>query len=476
MRPPGGSIQTLLSFALAGNLALAIGCSHETTPPAADSSAISPSTPSGSLATNTPPLPVPASASAPSGAVSPADSTQAAALESAMQEHLAALGDMESLLRRATQSAPIRISPQEFTPVEQRLLASHERLKAQTPTQPPRRLSHEPTALEAVTMRYRNEHLQRLHSVLGALRNLANVDNAMKPQMIALADRLEMRPHGGAPIDTPATPADAVAVKPLSAGATKDTPPSISFPAESPRTIQPRSDLARTSDGKWILKADEFHVIQKDAGRKQLPFENNDPARVTGIVASLSLREGIKRMTLAAGDSAISVWFAGNVDLSKVQPLHEVAIEGRLSIVTGVDNLPSVMQVGQVTIESEALAIKLPEVFLAFDSTAELAKAAAQPGFKDENRLIATMSRPIVVSGKVQRVETFRNEFLQDERLIMLDAASGVVVCRFGRDADAAKIRGGDELRIVALLDLGFHPGRPRDEVWLKDAYLYPSE
>jgi hypothetical protein len=399
-------------------------------------------------------VPHPNANSAASSASEPAAPTDAdlAALDTAFRDHIAALKEIDEVLKRMFENPVNQLPPGALDGPGQRAVATRQRLLELAPPPPAQpMLRHEPTPVERVMGRYSNELRELSGRVIGHLRNAAMLAGNDSEMLRALATQLEARP-GSPPRET--VPQGAVSPAPMPTGSPAP-PPAQTGPVE--------------------LTAEELWAALQGGNPKSLKLADRDKIRVTGIVSSKTVR-GFKQVTLAGAErGALMLWWGPGVDSSDVRPLQTIQVEGKLSTTSGIDNLPGLLEVSILKIVA-AEPGDPPPLFLIFSSADELVAAANEPDFRDRNRLIVSMNRPIIVSGEVATIEEFKNEYLEQEKLIILKTTTRGVACRFSLSAEAASLKPGHAVRVAALPDLGFHAGRPKEEVWLKDCWLCPEK
>jgi len=141
------------------------------------------------------------SAEAASRAESPAASdADLAALDAAFRDHIAALKEVEDVLKRMFEDPANKLPPGALAGRGHRAVATHQRLIALVPPPPAQpMLSHEPTPVEAVLKRYHNEMSQLSGRVVFHLKNAAMLSGNDSEMLRKLAAQLEARPRSAPP-------------------------------------------------------------------------------------------------------------------------------------------------------------------------------------------------------------------------------------------------------------------------------------
>jgi hypothetical protein len=136
------------------------------------------------------------SAEAASRPKSPAASdAELAALDAAFREHIAALKEVEDVLKRMFEDPTNKLPPGALDGPGKRAVATYQRLIALVPPPPAQpMLSHEPTPVEAVLKRYHNELSQLSGRVVFHLKNAAMLSDNDADALRKLAAELEARP------------------------------------------------------------------------------------------------------------------------------------------------------------------------------------------------------------------------------------------------------------------------------------------
>ncbi len=387
------------------------------------------------------------------GAATQADSARVGAIESAFNDHFSSLSQIDELLIRTIQNPGATLPMTDIDAIGRQAVASRQRLLSLIPKHAPAR-SHTPTPVEAAVRRNAGQLTQRTQSVVFNLRNSAELYPQHAEPLRALAELLAARPGA---------PSESVAQSPQPKARPTRLPPK-----PMPKPAEPTGPFECTAEVLWARL--------KRVDRSLPRLRNGTPVRVTGVLGSCRYRGRLGAVTLATAEKgAMSLYFGPDVERSHLRPLQRVTVEGELSTVTGLDNLASLLSISSIQVLSEEQVETPPPLFLVYATPGDLVRAALEPGYREANRLIVSMNRPIIVSGQVAEIEQFTNEFRELEKLVKLQSDVGGVVCRFALDEDVEPLRIGQQIRIVGLHDLGFHPGRPKEEIWLGSVFPYPD-
>jgi hypothetical protein len=125
---------------------------------------------------------------------------QIAALDEAFREHIAALKEVDDVLRKMFEDPENRLPPGAHDGPGRRAVETRKKLLALIPPPPmPPVLRHEATPVEAVMLKYRNEMVQLNGGVVFRLKNAAALAGTPREQLLSLAAQLNAGPGSPSP-------------------------------------------------------------------------------------------------------------------------------------------------------------------------------------------------------------------------------------------------------------------------------------